>query len=88
MTPRLQHLLQLRDDLFQELESAERELSGLRMKVERMESDLRIGRREAAEFGETKGRLLPRAEAALLEHFQALLKLEDKINLEREQHPE
>jgi hypothetical protein len=88
MTARLLHLLQLRDDLLNELESAERELSGLRMKVERLESDLRIGRPEAPELGETKGRLLPRAEAALLDHFQQLLKLEDKINREREQHPE
>ena len=73
------HLLQLRDGLFEEMEAAEREFARLRLLVERMESDVRIGRPAPASFSETKGRLLPQAEARLVELFRDLLKIEDKI---------
>ncbi len=78
---RVEHLLQLRETLFEEMEEAEREFSTLRLRVERMESDLRIGRAEPAAYQETKGHLLPQAEARVVDLFSQLLKLEDKIKL-------
>ncbi len=71
--------LQMRDELFRELADAEQECAQVRVAVERMESDLRIGRPEPAEYAETKGHLLPRAERRIIEAYQQLLKLEDKI---------
>jgi hypothetical protein len=79
----LDHLIQLRDELLNALEEADRELSALRMRVERLESDVRIGRPEAPEFAEAKGHLLPRAEAVIVELYRDLQKLEDKINTAR-----
>jgi hypothetical protein len=78
---RLLHLFRLRDGLLDDLAEADRAFSELRMRVERMESDLRVGRPEAEEYRETKGRLLPRAEARVVALFRDLLKVEDKINL-------
>lgn len=76
---RRDHLLRMRDELFQELEQADLEFSRVRMQVERMESDLRIGRPEPAGFAEAKGHALPQAEARFLELYRDLLKLEDKL---------
>lgn len=74
------YLLQVRDELFEEMAEAEQEFSRLRVRVERMESDIRIGKPEPADYAETKGRLLPRAEGRVLDLYRDLLKLEDKIN--------
>lgn len=63
--------------------AADLEYSHMRMRVERMESDQRIGRPAAAEYAEAKGRHLPAAEGRVLELFRELLKLEDKINDDR-----
>ena len=73
--------MHLREEVLQQMETAERELSDLRTRVERMESDLRIGRPRPAAYDETKGHLLPQAEARLVDLYRELLKLEDKINL-------
>lgn len=80
---RLEHLAALRDGVLAEMAEADLEYSRLRMQVERMESDQRIGRPAAAEYAEAKGRLLPAAEGRVLELFRDLLKLEDKINAGR-----
>ena len=76
---RRDHLLRMRDELFQELEQADLEFSRVRMRVERMESDLRIGHPEPAGFTEAKGQALPQAEARFLDLYRELLKLEDKL---------
>jgi len=72
-------LLQFRDALLEQLAAADLEFSRVRMTVERMESDMRIGRPEPAEYAETKGQLLPRAESRVVDAFRELLKIEDKI---------
>ncbi len=77
---RLETLLALREELFLELEEADLEFTRLRLRVERLESDLRIGRPPAPEYSALKGRALPQAEARVLDLFRELLKLEDKIN--------
>lgn len=74
------YLLQMRDELLDEMDLAEQEFTRLRVLVERMESDIRIGRPEATAYTESKGRLLPRAEGRVLDLYRDLLKLEDKIN--------
>lgn len=74
------YLNQMRDELLDEMSEAELEFARLRVLVERMESDIRIGRPEPAAYAETKGRLLPRAEGRVLDLYRDLLKLEDKIN--------
>ncbi|MBM3458042.1 MAG: hypothetical protein FJX77_05870 [Armatimonadetes bacterium] len=78
-TPEPGYLLQLREELFGELEEAELALSRVRMRVERLESDLRIGRPEPTGFSEEKGHTLPRAETRVMDLFQQLLKLEERI---------
>jgi hypothetical protein len=80
---RIEHLLQLREGVLQEMEEADREFCRQRMRIERMESDLRIGLAEPPEYAETKGHLFPRAEARVLDAFRELLKLEEKINAAR-----
>jgi hypothetical protein len=80
---RVNHLLQLREEVFQEMEEADQEFTRLRLLVERMESDVRIGRSEPPDYPQTKGRLLPQAEARLVHLYRELTKLEDKINMER-----
>jgi hypothetical protein len=80
---RLEHLHQLRESVLEEMEAAEGDLSRLRVRVERMESDQRIGRPFPASYQEAKGRLLPQAESRLIDLYRQLLKLEDKINAAR-----
>ena len=63
--------------------AAETELCRLRLRVERIESDVRIGGSEAPEYTRLKGSDLPQAESRVVELFRDLLKLEDKINAER-----
>jgi hypothetical protein len=75
----LQHLLRLRDEVFQEMEAADLEFSRLRMRLERMESDVRVGLPEPSGYEDLKGHAVPRAETRVLELFRNLLKLEDKI---------
>ena len=77
---RVEYLVQLRDEVLRDMEEAEREFSQMRMRVERMESDVRIGRPEPDGYADAKGHLLPQAEAQFLDLYRQLLKLEDKIN--------
>lgn len=79
-TKRLDHLHRLRNELLDEMTEADLEFSRVRMALERLESDLRIGRPTPAGYAEMKGRKFPRAEARILDLFRQLLKLEDKIN--------
>jgi hypothetical protein len=79
---RRDHLLSLRDELFTEWEECERELSRLRMLVERMESDQRIGLPVSDGYSDAKGHRLPQAEARIVAIYGELLKLEDKLNAE------
>jgi len=84
MPPDPQHvasLLRLRDEALAELEEADIAFTTVRMRVERMESDVRIGRPEPSDYARAKGHDLPEAEARVLGAFRHLLKLEDKINL-------
>ena len=76
---RLEHLYELRRGLLDEMEEADRELSRVRMKVERAESDLRIGDPGPPNYEELKGHHLPQAEGRFLEAYRALVKLEEKI---------
>jgi DNA-binding transcriptional LysR family regulator len=76
---RLEHLYELRRDLLNEMEEADRELSRVRMKVERAESDLRIGDPSHPDYETLKGHTLPQAESRFLENYRSLLKLEEKI---------
>jgi hypothetical protein len=78
-TKRLDHLVRLRDELLDEMAEADLEFSRVRMALERLESDLRIGRPAPANYTDLKGREFPRAEARFLDLFRQLLKLEDKI---------
>jgi len=79
---RLEHLLQLREELFQEMEQAEREWAAVRVRVERMDSDIRLGRPEPEEYQHLKGHLAPQSEAEVVSLFRQLLKLEDKLKAE------
>jgi hypothetical protein len=81
---RCEHLLQLREQVLRDMEEADLEFSRVRMRVERMESDLRIGRPEPADYAGAKGRLLPQAEERVLGLFRELMKLEDKLNAARD----
>jgi hypothetical protein len=81
---RLEHLYELRRDLLGEMEEADRELSRVRMQVERAESDLRIGDPGAADYESLKGHTMPQAESRVVEAFRSLLKLEEKITATRE----
>jgi hypothetical protein len=77
--PRREHLLRLREEIFEEMAAIEQELARLRTRIERLESDHRLGAAPDAEYAELKGHHLPRAEARLVALFRNLLKLEDKI---------
>jgi len=77
---RLDHLMQLRGSVLNEMEEADGEYCALRMRVERIESDIRIGRPEPSEYADLKGHALPQAEGRVLDLYRQLLKLEDKIN--------
>jgi hypothetical protein len=83
---RLEHLLELRAGVFSEMEELENELARLRMQIERAESDIRLGEPEAAEYVRLKGHDLPDIEGRLLQAFNNLLKLEDKILFTRMAH--
>ncbi len=76
---RLEHLYELRRGLLDEMEQADRELSRVRMQVERAESDLRIGDPGPSDYEEVKGHRLPQAEGRFLEAYRSLVKLEEKI---------
>ena len=76
---RLEHLYELRRGLLEEMEEADRELSRVRMTVERAESDLRIGDPGPDDYEDLKGHRLPQAESRFLEAYRALVKLEEKI---------
>ena len=78
-TLRQDHLFRMREELFRDLEEADLEFSRVRMRVERMESDVRIGRPESPDYADAKGHALPQAEARFLELYRELLKLEDKL---------
>jgi hypothetical protein len=78
-TQRLEHLIELRRGLLEEMEEADHELSRVRMQVERAESDLRIGDSAPLGYEELKGHRLPQAEARVVETYRSLLKLEEKI---------
>lgn len=80
---RIEHLIALRDGVLAEMAEADQEFTDVRMRVERMESDLRIGLPEPPEYAAAKGRLLPQAEGRVLDLYRQLLKLEDKINQSR-----
>ncbi len=77
---RLEHLNELRRGILDEMEEADRELSRIRMKVERAESDLRIGDPGPPDYEELKGHRLPQAEGRFLEAYRSLVKLEEKIS--------
>jgi hypothetical protein len=76
---RLDHLYELRRGLLDEMEEADRELSRVRMQVERAESDLRIGDPGPANYEQLKGHDLPKVESRFLEAYRAVVKLEEKI---------
>ena len=78
-----ENLLRMRDAVLAEMAAADVELSRLRMLVERMESDLRIGRAEDAEYQHLKGHAMPQAENEVLGAYRNLLKIEDRINARR-----
>ena len=80
---RTDHLLSLRDELLTQMEEADRDLGHIRMGVERMESDLRIGLPEPPGYQDAKGHALPRAEKRVVDLYRELLKLEDKLNADR-----
>jgi hypothetical protein len=78
---RIERLLALREEVLTEMAEADLEFSRVRMALERMESDMRLGRPEAPNYTQVKGREFPRAESRVLDLFRDLLKLEDKINI-------
>lgn len=79
---RLDHLLGLRDEILREMAEADQEFSRVRMALERMESDVRVGLPEPEGYTRTKGKDFPQAEARVLDLFRDLLKIEDKIKTE------
>lgn len=76
----LASLLALRENVLRDMAEADLEFSRVRMQVERLESDVRIGREPTAEYEDLKGHALPQAEGAVLDLFRQLMKLEDRIN--------
>jgi hypothetical protein len=81
---RLEHLYELRRDVLDEMEEADRELSRVRMKVERAESDLRIGDPGPDDYEALKGHTLPQVEGTFLEAYRSLLTLEEKIAITKQ----
>ena len=61
------------------MEELEQEMIALRMGVERAESDMRLGEPEPEEYSRLKGHDLPAAEGRLVQAYNNLLKLEEKI---------
>ncbi len=80
----LRRLQQLRQEALDQLAEADLTCSRVRMQVERMESDLRVGLPEPAGFAEAKGTLLPRAEQAVQDNLRELWRLEERITLVRQ----
>ena len=76
---RREHLEELRAGVLDEMEAADGELSRLRMRVERMESDLRLGAEPGDDYEQIKGHAMTQTEARLIELYRELLKIEDKI---------
>jgi hypothetical protein len=76
---RMAHLRELRAGVFEEMEEADAELSRLRMRVERMESDIRLGAAPSEEYTRIKGHDMPEVEARVVQAYRNLLKIEDKI---------
>ena len=54
-------------------------LAALRMRVERAESDIRLGEPESEEYTRLKGHDLPTVEGRLVQAYNNLLKIEEKI---------
>jgi hypothetical protein len=76
---RREHLLELRAGVLDEMEEADATLSRLRMRVERLESDIRLGAEPSAEYSRIKGHDMPDVEGRLVQAYRNLLKIEDKI---------
>ena len=76
---RREHLAGLREEALAEMEAAETELARLRVRVERLESDQRLGAPPTDEYQAIKGHQLPRCEERLIEAYESLLKIEAKI---------
>ena len=76
---RLDHLARLREELFSEMEAAESEMARVRVRVERLESDQRLGGAVVPEYEQLKGHALPQLEARVVEAFESVLKIEQKI---------
>jgi len=76
---RLDHLARLREEMFTEMEAAEAEMAQVRVRVERLESDQRLGGAVTAEYAQLKGHTLPQLEARVVEAFNSVLKIEAKI---------
>ncbi len=76
---RRDHLLQLREETFADWEEAEKHLAELRVRIERQESDIRIGLPEPSDYAELKGHTFPQAEARVVECYRTLLKLEERL---------
>ena len=76
---RLEHLARLREELFNEMEAAESEMARVRVRVERLESDQRLGGPVTPEYEQLKGHTLPQLEARVVQAFNGVLKLERKI---------
>jgi hypothetical protein len=76
---RLEHLMGLREEALAEMADAEAEMARLRSRIERLESEQRLGAAATPEYEDLKGHRLPRAEARLIDGYHSLLKLEGKI---------
>lgn len=74
-------LLEQRLRILDEMEEADLDLSRLRMRLERWESDLRISQPPAPGYDELKGRIVPQAEARVVGLFRELTRVEDRIRL-------
>ena len=79
VSSRLEHLARLREELFREMEAAEGEMARVRARVERLESDQRLGEPVTPEYEQLKGHTLPQLEARVLDAYDNLLKIERKI---------
>jgi hypothetical protein len=72
-------LRRLREEILAEMGAAEEELARLRIRIERLESDQRLGAERTAEYEELKGRRLPQLERQVIEAYGSLVKVETKI---------
>jgi hypothetical protein len=83
---RLEHLMDLRMGLFEELEELDHQMVTLRTRIERMESDMRLGEPEPEGYGRLKGHDFPGLEARYLQTYSNLQKLEEKILFTKMSH--